>query len=145
MYSIDQHSMASDVATPSTVRAQPGALRSSVLAPERVYEHNPVSPLIDRASSNEPTHITSAYNDPIRKRDRNRDTVSSLTHTALDDIQDMDEVSPMVTPMLDERRKRREYFDQQFQYKGNMVDSVRERIERDSPVIAELRTNVIVC
>lgn len=41
-------------------------------------------------------------------------------------------------------RHRTQYYDEQFRYKDNEVGSVRERVHRESPVIAELRTNVIV-
>ncbi|GAB7353152.1 hypothetical protein MBLNU459_g3686t1 [Dothideomycetes sp. NU459] len=44
----------------------------------------------------------------------------------------------------DESRRRTQFFEEQFQYKDNSFGSARERIEKDSPVIAELRTNVIV-
>lgn len=46
---------------------------------------------------------------------------------------------------LEESKRRTNYYEEQFQYKGNGLGSVRERIEKDSPVVAELRTNVIVC
>ncbi|KAI5208892.1 hypothetical protein E4T42_03444 [Aureobasidium subglaciale] len=45
---------------------------------------------------------------------------------------------------IEESKKRTNYYEEQFQYKGNGLSSVRERIEKDSPVVAELRTNVIV-
>lgn len=43
-------------------------------------------------------------------------------------------------------RQRTQYYDEQFQYKDNVHEgTIRERVQRDSPVVAELRTNVIVC
>ncbi|KAH0148371.1 hypothetical protein KCU86_g22352, partial [Aureobasidium melanogenum] len=45
---------------------------------------------------------------------------------------------------VEESKRRTNYYEEQFQYKGNGLGSVRERIEKDSPVVAELRTNVIV-
>lgn len=45
----------------------------------------------------------------------------------------------------DEGRKLTQYFEDQFAYKDGHVGSARERIQKDSPIIAELRTNVIVC
>jgi hypothetical protein len=44
----------------------------------------------------------------------------------------------------DDSKRRTNFYEEQFQYKGNGLGSVRERIEKDSPVVAELRTNVIV-
>jgi hypothetical protein len=47
---------------------------------------------------------------------------------------------------MEDSKRRTNFYDEQFQYKGNGgLGSVRERIEKDSPVVAELRTNVIVC
>jgi len=45
----------------------------------------------------------------------------------------------------EESRKRTQYFDDQFAYKDGSVSSTAERVRYESPVIAELRTNVIVC
>lgn len=45
----------------------------------------------------------------------------------------------------DDRSKRRsQYHEEQFEYKDNARGSTRERIMKHSPVIAELKTNVIV-
>lgn len=41
-------------------------------------------------------------------------------------------------------KRRTQYYEEQFQYKDNVNSSARERVHRESPVIAELRTNVIV-
>lgn len=49
------------------------------------------------------------------------------------------------TYSIEDSKRRTNYYEEQFQYKGNGLGSVRERIEKDSPVVAELRTNVIVC
>jgi len=46
---------------------------------------------------------------------------------------------------VEDSKRRTNFYEEQFQYKGNGLSSVRERIEKDSPVVAELRTNVIVC
>ena len=46
---------------------------------------------------------------------------------------------------IEDSKRRTNFYEEQFQYKGNSLGSVRERIEKDSPVVAELRTNVIVC
>ena len=44
---------------------------------------------------------------------------------------------------LDPKRRTMSY-DEQFQYKNNAYSTARERVHRESPIIAELRTNVIV-
>ncbi|KAF2715708.1 hypothetical protein K504DRAFT_367914 [Pleomassaria siparia CBS 279.74] len=41
-------------------------------------------------------------------------------------------------------RKRAQYYEEQFAYKEDSTSSARERITKDSPIIAELRTNVII-
>lgn len=44
----------------------------------------------------------------------------------------------------EESKSRTQYFEDQFKEENSSISSARERIEKDSPVIAELRTNVIV-
>lgn len=44
---------------------------------------------------------------------------------------------------LDPKRRTTSY-DEQYQYKNNAYSTARERVHRESPIIAELRTNVIV-
>jgi hypothetical protein len=41
-------------------------------------------------------------------------------------------------------RRRSQFYEDQFRYKDNEIGTVRDRVQRESPVIAELRTNVIV-
>lgn len=41
-------------------------------------------------------------------------------------------------------RRRTQYYEEQFQYKDNVMKQTQDRVQRESPVIAELRTNVIV-
>jgi hypothetical protein len=41
-------------------------------------------------------------------------------------------------------RRRAQYYEEQFAYKEDSVSSARDRVTRDAPIIAELRTNVIV-
>lgn len=47
----------------------------------------------------------------------------------------------LVSPV--ETKTRAQYFEEQFQYKDH-TSSARERVHKDSPIVAELRTNVIV-
>lgn len=44
----------------------------------------------------------------------------------------------------DAAKRRTQYYEEQFQYKDNAVLQSREKVVRHSPVIAELKTNVIV-
>lgn len=41
-------------------------------------------------------------------------------------------------------KRRTQYYEEQFQYKDSAMGSARERVQREAPVVAELRTNVIV-
>lgn len=41
-------------------------------------------------------------------------------------------------------QQRKHYYEEQFQYKENTSGSLKDRVQRESPVIAELRTNVII-
>lgn len=42
-------------------------------------------------------------------------------------------------------RRRTQYYEEQFAYKDDSVSSARDRVTKDAPIIADLRTNVIVC
>ena len=44
----------------------------------------------------------------------------------------------------DASKRRSQYYEEQFQYKDNAVGHSKEKVQRQSPVIAELKTNVIV-
>lgn len=46
---------------------------------------------------------------------------------------------------VEDSKRRKQYYDEQFRPKDSISGTVRERVQRDSPVVAELRTNVIVC
>ena len=41
-------------------------------------------------------------------------------------------------------KHRSQYYEDQFRYKDSEAGSVREKVQRESPVVAELKTNVIV-
>ncbi|KAK3725557.1 hypothetical protein LTR37_000527 [Vermiconidia calcicola] len=41
-------------------------------------------------------------------------------------------------------KRRSQYYEEQFQYKDNAMGQTREKVQRQSPVIAELKTNVII-
>lgn len=42
-------------------------------------------------------------------------------------------------------RRRAQYYEEQFAYKEDTTSSARERVIKDAPIVAELKTNVIVC
>lgn len=42
-------------------------------------------------------------------------------------------------------RRRTQFYEEQFAYKDGSTSLARDRVIRDAPIIAELRTNVIVC
>ncbi|KAK0937655.1 hypothetical protein LTR29_010766 [Friedmanniomyces endolithicus] len=44
----------------------------------------------------------------------------------------------------DASKHRTQYYEDQFRYKDGEVGTIRERVQRESPVIAELKTNVII-
>jgi hypothetical protein len=45
----------------------------------------------------------------------------------------------------DVAKQRSQYHEDQYKFKDSEMGTIRERVQRESPVIAELRTNVIVC
>lgn len=42
-------------------------------------------------------------------------------------------------------RSRAQFYEDQFSYKDTITSSARDRVTKDAPIVAELRTNVIVC
>jgi hypothetical protein len=48
------------------------------------------------------------------------------------------------TSYNDASKRRSKYFEEEFQYKDNAMTQSKEKVQRQSPVIAELKTNVIV-
>ncbi|EDU43242.1 MIF domain containing protein [Pyrenophora tritici-repentis Pt-1C-BFP] len=47
-------------------------------------------------------------------------------------------------PMTSTSRARAQFYEDQFSYKDGIVSSARERVTKDAPIVAELRTNVII-
>jgi hypothetical protein len=54
------------------------------------------------------------------------------------------EVNTMNTGVTDASKRRTQYYEDSFAYKDGHGQSAKERIQKDSPVVAELKTNVIV-
>lgn len=67
--------------------------------------------------------------------------ITSSTYDALSVKKD-DNHGQAISP--EEGKRRTQYFEDHFSYRDSHVESARERIQKDSPIIAELRTNVIV-
>jgi hypothetical protein len=53
----------------------------------------------------------------------------------------VDQVGPL-RPMTS--RSRAQFYEDQFSYKDTIASSARERVTKDAPIVAELRTNVII-
>ncbi|KAF1355040.1 hypothetical protein BDV97DRAFT_288608 [Delphinella strobiligena] len=70
-----------------------------------------------------------------------RNIISNSTSDALSVKKD-DNHGQAISP--EEGKRRTQYFEDRAYYRDSHVGSARERIQKDSPVIAELRTNVIV-
>lgn len=97
-----------------------------------------LSPAISELSIEEHSNIINVqshrqtYLDLIGKRD---------TYFTPTDDEMKNSANTPVSPM--ENKTRAQYFEEQFQYKDN-TSAIRDRIQSESPVVAELRTNVIV-
>ena len=102
---------------------------SEQLFPEQGDDHAP-----SNGKHMDPTE--EAYNEPIGRRE----TISKSTHDKPDEKREL--YGQAISP--EESKRRTQYFEEKFQYKDTQTGSVRERIHRDAPIIAELRTNVIV-
>jgi len=79
--------------------------------------------------------IAEAYADLLGK--------SGSVEEALADRQAGDR-SSMASQYNSASKHRAQYYEDQFRYKDNEAGSVKERVQRESPVVAELKTNVIV-
>ncbi|PVH99683.1 Tautomerase/MIF [Periconia macrospinosa] len=51
---------------------------------------------------------------------------------------------PIVQPTGGGSRRRTQYYEEQFAYKDDSISSARDRVTKDAPIVAELRTNVII-
>ncbi|KAK4978293.1 hypothetical protein LTR66_010651 [Elasticomyces elasticus] len=87
--------------------------------------------------SKPPSPVAEAYNDLVG---RSTITTDTTTHGAGGDKQEMNGNYHAEHDSM----RRTAYYDEQFAYKDGGSGTARERVQKDSPVIAELRTNVIV-
>jgi hypothetical protein len=95
----------------------------------------------DSGDETDPAAIEAAYLNLVGgggNRPRHMSSEMSFAMSADKDAMAMDYAG-------EDSRRKTSFYEDQFHYKGgNVLSSVRERIEKDSPVVAELRTNVIV-
>lgn len=96
----------------------------TAISANRQNSDNPVSP------------IAAAYEDLVGGRDHMNDVSEDAPGGRRDAAKHKSEYGS--------NKQKTQYFEEQFQYKDNTVGTARERVHRESPVIAELRTNVIV-
>jgi hypothetical protein len=63
-------------------------------------------------------------------------------------VQSVAEKKPAETPAQQQKnynnRRRTLFFEDSFAYKDDSTSSARDRVTKDAPIIADLRTNVIV-
>lgn len=109
------------------------------LLPQKTGEHL-ARTRDDEGSGDErdPAEIEAAYLNLVGGGNRSRNISSEMSFGLSGDKEDGQGYG------VEESKRRTTYYEEQFQYKENRLGSVRERIEKDSPVVAELRTNVIV-
>jgi hypothetical protein len=108
--------------------AFPKPAGAQLLSPETAGEQ-PLSPSPSQFSfASSPEHLAndgSRHQRPAAMhRDPTTDSVGELRHFT--------------------SRSRAQYYEDSFSYKDGMSSSARERVTKDAPIVAELRTNVIV-
>lgn len=84
-------------------------------------------------------HTTDSYADLLSQSSFQNETDTSTPTGAMGG----NRTTVNMNGALDAQRRTTSY-DEQYQYKDNAHGTARERVHRESPVIAELRTNVIV-
>ncbi|CAG5142824.1 uncharacterized protein ALTATR162_LOCUS1231 [Alternaria atra] len=114
----------SSTSTYSGTNAFPKQAGTALLSPENVGEQLSPSPSqFSFASSPQ-----SVQNIEVDSHDRARSPV-------------VDGVGPL-RPVTS--RSRAQFYEDQFSYKDSIASSARERVTKDAPIVAELRTNVII-
>jgi hypothetical protein len=114
----------SSTSTYSGNNAFPKQAGTAVLSPEKVGEQ--LSP--------SPSQFSFASS-PKSVQDVDDDAYNRARGVAVD------QVGPL-RPMTS--RSRAQFYEDQFSYKDTIASSARERVTKDAPIVAELRTNVIV-
>jgi hypothetical protein len=111
----------------ANANAFPKQAGAALLSPEKVGEQlSPLSPSPSQFSFASSPHSVQEAEDDSRHR------VQGTTG---------DGVGPL-RPMTS--RSRAQFYEDQFSYKESIASSARERVTKDAPIVAELRTNVIV-
>jgi hypothetical protein len=107
--------------------AFPKQAGAALLSPEKVGEQlGPLSPSPSQFSFASSPHSVQEVDDDSRHRIRGTTG---------------DGVGPL-RPVTS--RSRAQFYEDQFSYKDGIASSARERVTKDAPIVAELRTNVIV-
>lgn len=126
------------VSRPSSTSTQSNAFLKqagdSLLSPDAAGDA-PISPSPSQfsfASSPREMHHEQLANDGPRNQHP-----ATMTRGTTDDS--LGELRPFTS------RSRAQYYEDSFNYKDNFASSARERVTKDAPIVAELRTNVIVC
>ena len=122
-------STAAKMSRPSSTssNAFPRQAGTALLSPEKVGEQLSPSPSQFSFASS-PHSVQEAEADA-----RNRAQTNAVSNNA---------VSNGLRPMTS--RSRAQFYEEQFSYKDGIASSARERVSKDAPIVAELRTNVIV-
>ena len=116
------------------------------------------NPANSNSNSNKPgvaLSTSTRHSQPVHARKRSSAPPTELYANIYSDLIKTDEVdefrfkhlgnrNSMIASYNNSAKQRTQYYEDQFQYKDNVNSSVRERVQRESPVVAELRTNVIV-
>lgn len=149
-YSPDRAGTSTSTSTPATSRASTPQLQANInrrasakprySRPEAQPEdwHFLLSVPLDHSNNptqNSSVHIAQSYTYPIGEisfQIENPPPAMGGNRTSLS-----------MNGGLDPKRRSTSY-DEQYQYKDNAYNTARERVHRESPIIAELRTNVIV-
>ena len=127
-------STSSNMSRPSTtsshsVNAFPRPAGVNLLAPEPVAEQHL-----------SPSRSTFSFeSSPKSNLDVNRGVSFEERRAATRGVQTTNGVQPNGS------RRRAQFYEEQFAYKDGSTSLARDRVIRDAPIIAELRTNVIVC
>lgn len=74
----------------------------------------------------------------------NTDLSFNFPHVLIPPVQPAEKARMMSNGATEASKRRTQYYEDSFAYKDGHGQSAKERIQKDSPVVAELRTNVIV-
>lgn len=118
---------------------------------------------------NNKTHKSTTFHLPNRDTTLNSPAITGFTFTDLEPLEPLEPLKPansslfydyphalplaqqeeqdanmMGSGVTEASKRRTQYYEDSFAYKDGHGQSAKERIQKDSPVVAELKTNVIV-